>query len=195
MLASMPCVVNSLELSGTYDMIVEASLPEIGAYHDLMQELADPLAQVVARYETNFVCKRYVVRNSKIERAVWVPCHEGHRRIDCSKIDKIVAEGDYMRVFVGDNRWLLHTTMKEITKKLDPAEFATLHRSLIVRTSFIERLIHQGRNWSARLNDGTVNKIARSHISEVLRVIKVDSSKPLPVSSTPLQVNEKAEMA
>jgi DNA-binding LytR/AlgR family response regulator len=85
--------------------------------------------------------------------------------------------------------------MKEITKKLDPAEFATLHRSLIVRTSFIERLIHQGRNWSARLNDGTVNKIARSHISEVLSVIKVDSSKPLPVSSAPLQVNEKAGMA
>jgi hypothetical protein len=194
LLADMACVVNSLELSGTFDMIVEASLPEIGAYHDLMHELADPLARVVARYETNFVCKRYVVRNSKVEKAVWVPCHEGHRRIDCAKIDKIVAEGDYMRVFVGNNRWLLHTTMKEITNRLDPHEFAAIHRSLVVRTSFIERLIHEGRNWSARLNDGSVHKIARSHISEILSMIKIDSSKHFARSSPHVQVNENYEL-
>ncbi len=166
-----PQVLHSIELTGTFDFMLEVSLPNIAAYHAELAARAEPLARLVARYEASFVCKRFVRTNHE-ERVIWVPCHEGVQRLDCALIDKVLADGDYMQVHSGNRHWLVHTTMKALAAKLDSEEFVRLHRSVLVRRDFVERLLHHGNHWVARLHDGTEQQIAKSHVVTALRAIQ-----------------------
>ena len=165
-----PQVLHSIELSGTFDFMLEVSLPNIAAYHAELGARAEPLAKLVARYEASFVCKRFV-RHNQEERAIWVPCHEGVQRLDCDLIDKVLADGDYMQVHSGNQRWLVHSTMKALSAKLDPEDFVRIHRSVLVRRDFVERLLHHGNHWVARLHDGSEYQISKSHVAGALKAI------------------------
>jgi len=166
-----PQVLNSIELTGTFDFMLEVSLPNIAAYHAELGIRAEPLAKLVERYEASFVCRRFV-RHDQEERAIWVPCHEGVQRLDCALIDKVLAEGDYMQVHSGNQRWLVHSTMKALCAKLDPEEFVRIHRSALVRRDFVERLLHHGNHWVAHLKDGSEHQIAKSHVVAALKAIQ-----------------------
>ena len=166
-----PQVLHSIELSGTFDFILEVSLPNIAAYHAQLAARAEPLAKLVARYEASFVCRRFV-RHDREERVIWVPCHDGVQRLDCSMIDKVIAEGDYMQVYSGKQKWLVHITRKALVAKLDREDFVQIHRSALVRRDFVERLLHHGTHWVARLIDGTEHQIAKSHVSSAIKAIR-----------------------
>jgi hypothetical protein len=56
-------------------------------------------------------------------------------------------------------------------------QFVQLHRSLIVRCAYIDRLTHLGRQWTAQLRDGSTEQIARSHITEVLEATRLSSGR------------------
>lgn len=105
---------------------------------------------------------------------MWVPCAGGRKRIDMGMIDKVIAEGDYMRLFVHDWHCLIHTTIHALKERLD-ARFIQLHRSSIVRIDFIDRLMHHDRRWIARLRDGSQQSVAKSHVSAVLDLMAHDS--------------------
>jgi len=171
-----PQVLHSIELSGTFDFILEVSLPDIAAYQVALAARAEPLAKLVARYEASFVCKRFV-RNCREERVIWVPCRHGLQRLDCALIDKVLANGDYMEVSSENHRWLVHSTMKALTAKLDPDDFILIHRSALVRRGFVERLLHHGNHWVARFHDGTEHPIAKNHVGAALKAIQVDHVK------------------
>ena len=166
-----PQVLHSIELSGAFDFMLEVTLPNVAAYHADLTARADTLAKLVERYETSFVCKRFV-RAEQLERAIWVPCPDGVKRLDCAQIDKITADGDYMLVHSGQNRWLVHSTMKALCAKLHSDDFVRIHRSSLVRRDFVERLVHHGNHWVARLDDGSEYPIAKSHLVEVLNAIQ-----------------------
>lgn len=162
-------VVSCCDLQGAFDFMVEFSLPDLKSYNDMLESLKEPLAALVSRYETNFVCNRLVrVDSTASDHAVWVPCKDGLKRIECGSVDKVKADGDYMCVHSGGQSWLVHLTMKEILSELGPEQFVRLHRSTIVRSTFIDRLIHDRHLWTARLKDGCVERIARSHVAEVM---------------------------
>lgn len=166
-----PHVVHSVELSGTFDFMLEVSLPNIAAYHAGLAVRAEPLAKLVTRYEASFVCKRFV-RKAREERAIWVPCHEGVKRLDCALIDKVLADGDYVQVHSGNQRWLVHSTMKALSAKLDPKSFIRIHRSALVRRNHVDCLLHRGTHWIARLLDGSECQIAKSHAAAALKAIQ-----------------------
>jgi two-component system response regulator AlgR len=88
-------------------------------------------------------------------------------RIKTVRIDLIVAERDYMRLHVGPRSYLIHQTISELERKLDPAVFIRLHRSTIVRRDFVAGLRHDGLStWQALLANGQEVSIGRSHLSE-----------------------------
>jgi hypothetical protein len=60
--------------------------------------------------------------------------------------------------------------MHSFIERLSAKHFLQLHRSLIVRASFIESLVHEGRHWVAHLRDGTSERVAKSHAEEALRM-------------------------
>jgi DNA-binding LytR/AlgR family response regulator len=107
--------------------------------------------------------------------AIWVPCRDGRRRIACATIDRVCAEGDYVRLHCGDQSWLLHDTMHHMREVLDPTSFITVHRSTIVNIGFIRELLHRGHYWVLVLDNGEEQRIAKSHLAEVLAALRTDS--------------------
>lgn len=169
------CVVHSVEASGAFDYMFEAALRDFAAYHALLDTFAEDFATLVERQEASFVCRRFL-RTAEREHAIWVPCRDGRRRIGCATINLVRAEGDYVRLMCGAQSWLLHDTMHHLRRMLDPAMFLTLHRSTIVNASFVAQLVHRRNHWVAVFADGTEQRIAKSHVAEVLSELRSDSS-------------------
>ena len=95
----------------------------------------------------------------------WVPHRSEMIRIAAQDIDRIEAERDYMRLHVGARSFLLHQTITELERRLDPARFIRLHRSTIVRRDRISRLSHDGMGvWHAVLADEERIRIGRTYL-------------------------------
>ena len=95
----------------------------------------------------------------------WVPHRAEMIRIATQDIDRIEAERDYMRLHIGARSYLLHQTITELERRLDPAKFVRLHRSTIVRRQFIAKLRHDGLGvWHADLADGAEVRIGRTYL-------------------------------
>lgn len=98
-------------------------------------------------------------------REFWVP-HRGEIvRIAAADIDRVEAERDYMRLHVGERSYLLHATIAELERRLDPAQFIRLHRSTIVRRDRIAGLRREATGgWAALLADGRAAPIGRTYL-------------------------------
>lgn len=95
----------------------------------------------------------------------WVPHRSEVIRIAAQDIDRIEAERDYMRLHVGQRSFLLHSTISDLERKLDPDRFIRLHRSTMVRRDRIVKLRHDGLGvWHADLADGTEVRIGRTYL-------------------------------
>lgn len=96
----------------------------------------------------------------------WVPHRAEIIRIAAEEIDLIEAERDYMRLHVGARSYLLHQTITELERRLDPAEFVRLHRSTIARRGHIAGFRHEtGGAWLAQLKDGRELRIGRTYLA------------------------------
>lgn len=102
---------------------------------------------------------------SEYTQELWVPHRSEMIRIAAQDIDRIEAERDYMRLHVGTRSFLLHQTISELERRLDPAQFIRLHRSTIVRRDRIARLSHDGMGvWHAVLADEERIRIGRTYL-------------------------------
>ena len=166
-------------MTGGFDLIVQGHCASLAEYMDNMDLIRPQLAEFVTRLETNFVSKR-LVRSPEVDQpvAMWLPCEGGRRRVETDQITKIVAEGDYMRIHVGDWNCLLHTTMQRLCEQLKCQKFIRLNRSTLVRIEFIDRLLHNQRCWKARLRDGSLVRVAKSRVKEALRITSGEIPQP-----------------
>jgi DNA-binding LytR/AlgR family response regulator len=176
-IVSCPNVLHSVEVSGTFDFMFEAAVPDLAWYHQKLEEIAVPLQTLAARVETNFVCCRKVKPppgspppEECKEAEIWVPYRDGRRRILAGDITAITAERDYVRIHLNGSDCLFHCTLKEMLGRLDPARFIRIHRSVVVRRDLVERLLHEERHWKVRLVDGSVWPVAKSHEREVMEI-------------------------
>ena len=103
---------------------------------------------------------------SRFTREFWVPHRSGIVRIAARDIDLIEAERDYMRLNVGPRSYLLHETITELERQLDPAEFVRLHRSTLVRRDRITGFRHNGQGaWEAEIKDGRWLRVGRTYLA------------------------------
>jgi two-component system response regulator AlgR len=94
----------------------------------------------------------------------WVPHRSEMIRVQADQIERIDAERDYMRLSLGGRSYLLHQTISELERRLDPDRFIRLHRSTIVRRDLIAGLRHDGLGgWHAELANGDQVRIGRSY--------------------------------
>lgn len=104
---------------------------------------------------------------------IWVPHRSEVVRIDVDFIERIEAERDYMRLCLADRSYLVHTTITDLERRLDPAKFMRLHRSTIVRRDRIERLRHDGAGgWFAELKGGVEVRIGRSYAAAAREMVQ-----------------------
>jgi two-component system response regulator AlgR len=97
----------------------------------------------------------------------WVPHRAEIIRVPVEDIDLIVAERDYMRLHVGPRSFLLHQTITDLERRLDPAEFVRLHRSTLARRDRVVAFKHNGSGaWEAQLRDGRWLRIGRTYLAK-----------------------------
>ncbi|GAA4694471.1 LytR/AlgR family response regulator transcription factor [Phytohabitans rumicis] len=85
------------------------------------------------------------------------------RLVDTDHIDYLRAEGNYVRVYVGSQSYLVRETLTGLAGRLDPDQFLRVHRSLVVRLDRvreIETLDHG--EFVLRLDGGTALITGRS---------------------------------
>lgn len=74
-----------------------------------------------------------IVENQEKEGVIFVKSNSRLVKVKTNDIFFVEALKDYVVVNVGDMKYTIHSTMKEIEKKLPIKEFQRIHRSYIVR--------------------------------------------------------------
>ncbi len=95
-----------------------------------------------------------------------------------------------MRIHVADWDCLVHDTIHNLLSQLPEDQFIQIHRSIVVRIDFIDRLLHEGNAWFARLQDGERYKVAKSRVQPTLQLMSVVSSKPQALSPNRRKPND-----
>ena len=88
--------------------------------------------------------------------------------VSVDDIDWIEAYGNYVRLHVGKGVHLIRETLGNIERKLDPAQFARVHRSSIVNLDRVTRMDLWGAgDYVVLLKDGTKLKLSRWYRSRI----------------------------
>ncbi|MEO5866917.1 MAG: LytTR family DNA-binding domain-containing protein [Sphingomonas sp.] len=82
---------------------------------------------------------------------VWVQRRGEMARVDLHQVDRVSAEGAYVRLFVDSNSFLHREPIGSIATRLDPARFIRVHRSHIVRVDHVAS-IHRTLHGASELN-------------------------------------------
>lgn len=53
------------------------------------------------------------------------------------------ADGKYVRVVTGEREFLIRTPLRELSPRLDPAQFVQIHRSTVVKTARIAKVVRE----------------------------------------------------
>lgn len=118
-----------------------------------------------------------MLRNSLGGREVphlWIQRRGGAVRVDLDQIDRIAAEGEYVRIVIGGQDYLHREALTAMLARLDPQRFVRVHRSLIVNRARI-MAVRRGATGSYRLitDDGEF-AVGRSYRRTVRSLVRSD---------------------
>jgi len=92
--------------------------------------------------------------------------------VEIDSIDWVEAEGNYVRLYVGEQVHLIRETMNGLIEKIGPQKFFRIHRSRIVNVNRVkELLIAGGGDYQVVLIDGTklgLSRLYRDALQEQL---------------------------
>ncbi len=111
------------------------------------------------------------VPSSYLER---VPVKQGNsiRLVRTADIDWVEAAGNYLRIHVGRDRYLVRDTLSNFEQQLDPTKFVRIHRSTVInldRIAQLEPAFHG--DYTVTLTDGralTLTRTYRHRLKEAL---------------------------
>lgn len=101
------------------------------------------------------------------------------RVVPVEEIDAITASGPYVELHVGEKAWLVRERMQTLEDRLDPARFARVHRSAIVRLDRIDALLREaGGDYTLRLKNGRQIPVSRSRVEALERWMGLSGPRP-----------------
>ena len=84
--------------------------------------------------------------------------------IKVADITHVEAEGNYVRVYTLNNKYLLTDTLTHINTKLDPQHFVRIHRSTIVNIHFIKEIrTHFNGDANVILSNQVILRMSRNY--------------------------------
>lgn len=98
------------------------------------------------------------------EPALWVRKGSQRLRLDLARVDRILAEGECVRIHSGGESFLERSSISSVADRLAQFGFVRIHRSAIVNSARIESV--DRTRWGAlqvRLADGTELRVSRSY--------------------------------
>jgi two-component system LytT family response regulator len=122
--------------------------------------LVKPLAE--GRFRT-MMARVLTKLRAQSHRRIAVPTSSGELLLDAGEIDWIEAENDHAAIHAGGRRFRVRQSLATFESQLDPARFARVHRSAIVRLDHV-REVHPA---AITLRDGTELPVSRRRAAQV----------------------------
>jgi two-component system LytT family response regulator len=98
--------------------------------------------------------------------------------VNVQDVEWIESERNYALFHVGDLTHIYRSTITELEQKLDPAQFLRIHRSAIVRTSFIKEILPRSeRSYELVLKNGVTLDIGVLFKDSVFAALGIQSLK------------------
>lgn len=99
-------------------------------------------------------------------------------------VERIEADGDYVRLHVGQRVRLLRASLGDLAERLDPRHFVRIHRSEIVRHDLVSAVRREssGRAFAV-MPGGREVPISKRYLSAIVRTLRLHgrSRDPDPV--------------
>jgi DNA-binding LytR/AlgR family response regulator len=130
-------------------VIIITSHPEYAAEsyeYDVTDFIQKPLTHGRYLKAINKAEQRFKVEKANISSegdSIFIKADSRLVRINLKDILYIEALGNYMKIYTGEGRFTILSTMKEIAEKLSGNDFVRVHRSYIVRLDRIESIEDQ----------------------------------------------------
>lgn len=137
--------------------------------------LVKPLAQDRFRLTMARVLDRVRARGST---RVAVPTGHGELLLDDAEIDWIEALDDHAAIHAGGRRYRVRQSLSAFEQHLDPARFARVHRSAIVRLDRVRELRASGNEAVIRLRDGTELPVSRRRLPALRALLDPNHRSP-----------------
>lgn len=142
----------------TLSLLVYAAVA--GATHAVaLHRSRTPEGEEAARYrrpwqpEPPRVAERLLLRSRDRERFVEV-----------ARIDRIQAEGNYVRIYANGESFLERRTLSSLEAQLDPSRFLRVHRSHLVNLDRVDRIEPRFQGgYAVVLRDGTRLRLSRTY--------------------------------
>jgi two-component system LytT family response regulator len=102
----------------------------------------------------------------------------GTRILQIAEVDWFETDGNYVRVHVGKNTYLIRSTANRLQEELDPARFARIHRRYLVNVDRVVGLEPWfGGDAVVLLRDGTKLRLSRNFREEFMGRMLGDQSE------------------
>jgi DNA-binding LytR/AlgR family response regulator len=107
------------------------------------------------------------------EAHVWVRRRGENVRIDLDQVERVAAEGAYVRLHVDSTSFLHREVIGAIEPRFDPARFMRVHRSHLIRTSNVSAVLRTVYGAAELvLRDGQHIPVGRKYAKEVRRRLR-----------------------
>jgi len=118
-----------------------------------------------------------------------IPTGSGEVLLDADEIDWIEAEDDHVAIHTGSRRFRVRRPLSELEARLDPARFARVHRSVIVRLDHVRELRTEPTRGSViRLRDGIDLPVSRRRLAQLKTRLHAGSRSPRQSRRSPRRV-------
>jgi DNA-binding LytR/AlgR family response regulator len=74
------------------------------------------------------------------EQELWISRGATIERVAVQDVERFEAAGDYVAVHCKEREYLLHDSLRSLVQRLDPDDFARVHRKSIVRLGAIDAI-------------------------------------------------------
>lgn len=139
------------------------------------RELRDAQARVQELREIidNLRHDRRSDAQKKYETELWIREGDARVRVPVEMIERLEADGDYVRLHVGQRVRLMRARLGDLADRLDPSRFVRVHRSEIVRHDLIAAIRrHESGRTFAVLSGGREVPVSRRYVARVAHALR-----------------------
>jgi DNA-binding LytR/AlgR family response regulator len=159
--------------SGVVDFLTKPV--RLGRLETAVQRVAQGLRQAQAAVRADELREQLAALRGNVDsraaNILWVQRRGESVRIDLRKIDRLQAEGEYVRLFVEGADYLHRDSLIAMLGQLDPERYLRIHRSSVVDVDAIVGVKRRATgSYQAIMRDGTVLAVGRSYRGVVRRL-------------------------
>jgi DNA-binding LytR/AlgR family response regulator len=160
--------------SGVIDFLTKPV--RLGRLETAVARVARTIQHSEAAVRLNEVREQLAAVRASIDSAasnvLWVQRRGESVRVDLRRIERLQAEGEYVRLFVEGADYLHRESLISLLGQLEPDRYVRIHRSSIVDADAIVGVRRRATgSYQAVLRDGTVLPVGRSYRAVVRKLI------------------------